>query len=181
MRKEDNGYVKCKTTGRNTKLNSNTLLGTCMFEMGKTAMLHTGYDGIRITANLLNLWPIKDCCRLRSVVTQVCQLLPMFRWNSLLPSSGIPKRRYIVTSWSGVTPQKARICRVTVAGTSDLVHVITSLLLRSNDSFKHWSFIYRLKSSAKSKNRNHSIQTYLTSHWTLYIYLYDQTRCHANR
>jgi len=54
MRK-DNNYIKCKTTGRNTKLNPNTSLGTCMFEMRKTPLLHTDYDGIRLKANLLNL------------------------------------------------------------------------------------------------------------------------------
>jgi hypothetical protein len=93
MRKDNKDYVQCKKIGRNSKLNSNTLLEKCMFQMRKTASLHTDYDSIRLTANLLNLWPVKDCCRLRSAVTQVCQMLPMFRWNVLLPSSSIPKRR----------------------------------------------------------------------------------------
>jgi hypothetical protein len=53
--KDDKDYVKCKKTDRNSKLNPNTLLGTCMFQMRKTALLYTDYDGIRLAANLLNL------------------------------------------------------------------------------------------------------------------------------
>ena len=108
-------------TGRNTKL---ILIHYWVHACSKwkTATLHTDRNGIRMTVNLLNPWPVKDCCRLKSAVTQVCRLLPMFRWNALMPSSYIPKRGYILTNRSGFTLQKAGICRVTVAGTSDLVH-----------------------------------------------------------
>jgi hypothetical protein len=61
-----------------------------------------------------------------------------------------PKRRYVSASSSDVTPQKAGICIITVVGTSSVVYMITFLLHRSTDSFKHLSFIYSLKSRAKN-------------------------------
>lgn len=151
MRK-DNDYVKCKTTGRNTKLNPNTSLGTCMFEMRKTPLLHTDYDGIRLTANLLNLWPVKDCCHLRSAVTQVCQMLPnvsveraaaIFKHSKASVNTDQLKRSYTPKSRNLQSNRRGNL----ISCPRDNFFF---LLLRSNYSFKHWSFCYSLKSSAKT-------------------------------
>jgi hypothetical protein len=186
MWKDDNDYVKCKTTGRNTKLNPNTSLGTCMLQMRKNDYASHWlwrYSDDRKSAKPVTSWRLLSSEKCRRAGLSAAANVSVERAAAILKYSKAsvhtdqlkrcytPKCRNLQSNRRGNLRSRPRdnFYFIFFFFSGQMIPLSTEV------SFTVWN------QALKRMNGSHKIQTFLAFHWTLYIYLYDQIRYHANR